>query len=275
MLKNSIEQLKCKILESITTEEFALVEKIHENLLKKSFELTKKRHIRKLNELISNNKVTQSATNITDKKKLVINISSRQLTHVETDLLAKGLNFSITSKTLRNKDIIATIEEAVKVLKKKTLTRFVPKVSLTLQNFKPHKDNLSKDERKVLKELESDTSIVILPADKGRSTVILNREDCLEKCMDHINGSYQLLKKDPTTRIKTKTLKQLKVLKDKEFIDNKLYCYLKPTDSPAPRFYGQPEILKPGVPIRAIVSYSGKIVVQPYKYIANILKAER
>ena len=49
--------------------------------------------------------------------------------------------------------------------------------------------------------------------------------------MDHINnGPYQLLKKDPTTKIKTKTLKQLKVLKDNEFIDNKLYYYLKPTD---------------------------------------------
>ena len=43
-LKNSIEQLKGKILESITPEEFHLVEKIHENLYKKSFELTKKRH---------------------------------------------------------------------------------------------------------------------------------------------------------------------------------------------------------------------------------------
>ena len=67
------------------------------------------------------------------------------------------------------------------------------KVSLTLQNSKSPKDNLSKDERKALKELQSDTSIVILPADKGRSTVILNREDYLEKCMDHINnGPYQL-----------------------------------------------------------------------------------
>ena len=65
-LKNSIEQLKGKILESITPEEFHLVEKIHENLYK-SFELTKKRHIRKFNELISKNKVTQSATNIIDK----------------------------------------------------------------------------------------------------------------------------------------------------------------------------------------------------------------
>ena len=126
-LKNNIEQLKGKILESLTPEEFHLVEKVHENLYKKSFELTKKRHIRKFNELINKNKVTQSATNITDKKKWVINMSSRQLTHIETDLLAKGLNFSITSETLPNKDIIANIEDAVKDLEKKGLIRFVPK----------------------------------------------------------------------------------------------------------------------------------------------------
>ena len=95
--------------------------------------------------MVIKNKVTQSATNITDKKKWVINMSSRQLIHIETNLLAKGLSFSITSKTLPNKDIIATIEYA-----------------------------------------------------------------------------YQLLKKDPTSKIKTKTLKQLKVLKDNKFIDNKL-----------------------------------------------------
>ena len=45
-------------------------------------------------------------------------MSSRQLTHIETDLLAKGLNFSITSKTLPNKDIIATVEDAVRDLEK-------------------------------------------------------------------------------------------------------------------------------------------------------------
>ena len=46
--------------------------------------------------------------------------------------------------------------------------------------------------------------------------------------MDHINnGPYQLLKKDPTTKIKTKTLKQLKVLKDNEFNDNKLIILSK------------------------------------------------
>ena len=73
-LKNNIEQLKGKILESLTPEEFHLVEKVHENLYKKSFELTKKRHIRKFNESISKNKITQSATNIADKKNWVVNI---------------------------------------------------------------------------------------------------------------------------------------------------------------------------------------------------------
>ena len=182
--------------------------------------------------------------------------------------------FSITSKTLPNKDIIATIKDAVKDLEKEEANTIHAKVSLTLQNSKPPKDNLSKDERKAFNELQSDTSIVILPADKGKSTVIINREDYLEKCMDYINnGPYQLLKKHPTTKIKAKTLKQLKALKDNEFTENKLYYYLKPTDSPAPTFYGQPKTYKPGVPIRPIVSYSGSPLYNINKYIANILKA--
>ena len=145
-LKNSIEQVQGKISESTTPEEFHLVEKIHQNSYKKSFELTKKRHIRKLNELISKIKVIQSATNIANKKKWVINMSSRQLNHIETDLLEKGLNFSITSKKLPNKDIIVTIEHAVKDLEKEEADTIRAKVSLTFQNSKPPKDNLSKDE---------------------------------------------------------------------------------------------------------------------------------
>ena len=76
-LKNSIKPFKGKILQSITPEEFHLVKKIHKNLYKKSFNLTKKTPIPKFNELVSKNKVTQSATNITNKKKWVINMSSR------------------------------------------------------------------------------------------------------------------------------------------------------------------------------------------------------
>ena len=49
--------------------------------------------------------------------------------------------------------------------------------------------------------------------------------------MDHINNvPYQIHEKNPTTKIKAKALKHFKVLKDNEFIDSKLYYYLKPTD---------------------------------------------
>ena len=68
-------------------------------------------------------------------------------------------------------------------------------------------------------------------------------------------------------------MEQLKILKDNELIDNKLYYHLKPTDSPAPRFYGQPKLHKPGVPIIPIVSYSGSSLYNLNKSIANILKA--
>ena len=103
-------------------------------------------------------------------------MSSRHLTNIKTDLLGKGLNFSVSSKALPNKDIIATIEDVVKTLEKEEANTIGSKVSLTLQNSKPPKNNLSKDERKALKELQSDTSIVILLADK----VILKREDYLK-----------------------------------------------------------------------------------------------
>ena len=73
-----------------------------------------------------------------------------------------------------SKDIIANIEHAVKDLEKEEADMICAKVSLIRQNSKPPKDNLSKDERKALKKLQSDASVVILPADKGRSTVILS-----------------------------------------------------------------------------------------------------
>ena len=73
--------------------------------------------------------------------------------------------------------------------------------------------------------------------------------------------------------MKAKTLKQLKVPKDDDFIGNKLYYYLKLTDSPAPRFYGQQKIHEPGFPTRPNVWYTGSPLYNLNKYIANILKA--
>ena len=63
-------------------------------------------------------------------------MSSRQSTHIETNLLTKGLNFSITSKTLPNKYIITTIEDAVKDLENEEADTIRAKVRLTGLHFK-------------------------------------------------------------------------------------------------------------------------------------------
>ena len=88
-------------------------------------------------------------------------MSSRQLTKGQR---AKGpsqllLNFSITSKSLLNKDIIATIEDAVKDLEKKEADTIRVKVNFTLQNSKTPKDSQPKDEHKPLKEFQADTQL--------------------------------------------------------------------------------------------------------------------
>ena len=117
--------------------------------------MNSQKRLQKFDELISKNKVTRNTTNITNKKKSVINLYSRQSIHVETNLLAEGLNFSINSKTLPNKDIVATIEDAVKDLEKEEA-----EISLTLQTPTLLWITSSKA-RANFENIKSDTSIVI------------------------------------------------------------------------------------------------------------------
>ena len=49
---------------------------------------------------------------------------------------------------------------------------------------------LTPDEQKALKRLKTDENIVILPADKGRATVVMDRTDCNDK-MAHLLVNQQ------------------------------------------------------------------------------------
>ena len=65
-------------------------------------------------------------------------------------------------------------------------------------------NNISKGEFKALRELKADTDITILPADKGRSTVILNTKDYESKLSTLLSNSntYEKPQKDPTLKFK-------------------------------------------------------------------------
>ena len=72
-------------------------------------------------------------------------------------------------------------------------------LSHILRNAKPPNErNISKEEEKALKDLKNDDSIVILPADKGKKTVVMNRKDYTEKIMT----------REPIARSPTKEKKQ-------------------------------------------------------------------
>ena len=64
--------------------------------------------------------------------------------------------------------------------------------------------NIRKGEFKALQELKADIDITILPADKGRSTVILNTKDYESKLSTLLSDSktYEMQQNDPTPKFK-------------------------------------------------------------------------
>jgi hypothetical protein len=121
--------------------------------------------------------------------------------------------------------------------------------------------------------LAKDNTIRILPADKGRVTVIMKSADYEDKILSLLQDqhTYELLKKDPTAKHKAKLVKILKDWKDNKKISQQLWKKLYPTEETVPRFYGLPKVHKKDVPLRPIVSSIGGITYQPAKLLANIL----
>ena len=70
-------------------------------------------------------------------------MSFRKLTRIETDLLAKCLNFlALSSKTMPNKDIIATIEDVVKSLEKEEMKITTPRILPRFRNVPIEDDKI-------------------------------------------------------------------------------------------------------------------------------------
>lgn len=75
-------------------------------------------------------------------------------------------------------DIIAVTEHACSQLKDKSQAESLrSEVVKIISKSKPLRSNISKAEREAFKSLVKDDSIVILPADKGHTMVILNKQD--------------------------------------------------------------------------------------------------
>uniref|UniRef100_A0A2D4IM57 Uncharacterized protein n=1 Tax=Micrurus lemniscatus lemniscatus TaxID=129467 RepID=A0A2D4IM57_MICLE len=83
-------------------------------------------------------------------------------------------------------------------------------VTNILCTSKPPKGNLHKGEQKALQVLNNNSSIIILPADKGNATVVMDRKDYETKLTDLLQDStYKPINMDPTTYLEKITKKKI------------------------------------------------------------------
>ena len=214
----------------------------------------------------------------------VINLSSYVLKECEVKLLSKGLKFiPKTSKSDENA-VNEALEKFIRRIKlteffsnnplcdpDRTPKQFLPKSDWVppdcfirkdiLEQLKALKDNIismnlrqdkainniTPEERRALKSLKNNNDIIIKPADKGSSTVIMNKEDYIKEGLNQLSNEkhYKKLNHPIYPDVSDKINNLLSKIKDKKIIDKKQYDYLKVPDNPRDRkFYLLPKIHK-------------------------------
>ena len=183
-----------------------------------------------------------------DKTNWVINLSSRSSSDAEIALPKKGLNFAVTPKKISATEFIAKVDSAVRQL-----------------------DAEQAEMHNMLKHLKEDESIMVLPADKGRASVVIY-DTKMSTLIE--NGPYQLLNKDPIDRQNWKLSPKLLTLKRSGHISEAIYNKIRPRHKQPPRIYRLPKIHKADVPLRSVVSCVKTFAYVAYDlsaYLANIL----
>ena len=153
----------------------------------------------------------------------MVNCSSRPLTTSEQEVLALEMFFTIAPSRILHEEIITATEALAHRLDQQTKGTLRLEIGGALQNTKPPKPNLSHRHYHALMDLHKDEDIIIVPADKGRATVVLSREEYIQKMRQIIDDDlkYRILQKDPTVRTENKISEAMKRLKQKGYIDDK------------------------------------------------------
>ncbi|KAL9989418.1 hypothetical protein ACROYT_G003965 [Oculina patagonica] len=180
----------------------------------------------------------------------------KTLNDAEIALLQEGLNFAVTPANAPAKEIIASVESAIRQLNAEQADTVRRTVNSILQQAEPPEPNITEEMRDALKSLKEDESIMVLPADKGRASVVIDADTYRTKMSTLIeNGPYQLLNKEPTDRLTRKLSKELLTLKRNEDLSEAVYNKIRPRHKQPPRIYGLPKIHKADIPLRPIVSF--------------------
>ena len=103
-------------------------------------------------------------------------------------VLQLGLNFAVTPKLVKTKKLCAEIEKEVSKLPKKSVSLLRCQVVNPIKNHPKVKSNLSFSEWTALRQLKSNSNIIITKADKGNCTVGMNKKDYDKKLQEQLNN---------------------------------------------------------------------------------------
>ncbi|GFS02221.1 hypothetical protein ElyMa_001117400 [Elysia marginata] len=129
-------------------------------------------------------------------------------------------------------------------------------MTLRQNDFSP---NLTSDEKTALKDLRTNTNIIIKPADKGGAVVVMNTADYTTECTKQLSNTlyYKKLESDPTATYNNTIKRVLQEGMHKQELDMKTgHSLLQPHLTPG-RFYILPKIHKEGHPSKSIISGNG------------------
>ncbi|BHF83971.1 hypothetical protein SprV_0902712100 [Sparganum proliferum] len=146
-------------------------------------------------------------------------------------------------------------------------------VSSLLMTHKP-REILPKVERDALRELKADKDIVIVPADKGRSTVVLDRTDYRQKAKNLLDDRqfYVPCETNPVKTLTREINATLLALENSGAITPTDRRMARAQETTLARFYGLSKVHKKGAPLRPIVSLKGTPTYGLAKWLFRRLK---
>ena len=208
---------------------------------------------------------------------LVINFSDRTLSTEEREVLELGLDFEFRP-SLDKDDLIAELEVCLLSVSDGVQKEVIRHELANVMKKVPSKgsQNLSPSELRTIKQLRTlvdDRVIRILPADKGKATVILNENDYIKKVNDILSSdAYEIMKKDPWLSVRKQLSSIFQILKDQAMVTQDEYRFLLPTTYSMPYFFGLPKVHKANVPLRPVVATTGCLTYNLARFWTNVLK---
>jgi hypothetical protein len=182
----------------------------------------------------------------------------------------------MTPTSLPTKEIITTTEV---ICRQSTLTTsekdtLRSEVVRCLKKAKLPKSNITSRKHIALKTLKGDKSLIIIPADKGRVTVLMDLSEYQQKLEEQLSDTdtYQKLPSNPAQKYKNTLISIMSTWQRSDTpIPISLKRKIQPTAQETPKLYGTPKVHKPEMPLRPIVSSVGGIAYGAARVVADIL----